>query len=311
MNQRVVYFNGRFVPEAEARVSIYDSALTVGDMAYDVTRTIGHHPFRLEQHIERLRHTLTVLQIDPGMSNHELVRWTLETLSQNLPTEAPDVEWNILHNISRGPAGAFRGAFSGDEIRPTVSISCFPLVERQAALAPAYLSGIDLVVPDQRSIPSQFLDPSIKTRSRWHFQLANLQAAAKCPGSTAVLVDPDGFMTEGTSGNVFLVRAGRLLTPTTRNLLPGITRGLILDLARRVGIPIAETDINLVEAARADEMFMTSTSIGILHARSFEGQPVRDGRLGPLTARLRQALQEEIGLDFVAEAKRYAGMKGG
>ena len=164
------------------------------------------------------------MQIDPGLSNQELARWTMETLSRNLPTEAADVEWNIIHNISRGPAGAFRGAFSVDELRPTVSISCFPLAKRQAALAPAYQSGIDLVAPEQRSIPSQFLDPAINTRSRWQVQLANLQAAAKCAGSTAVLVDPDGFMTEGTSGNVFLVRAGRLLTPTTRNLLPGITR---------------------------------------------------------------------------------------
>jgi branched-chain amino acid aminotransferase len=306
MSRRVVYFNGRFVPEEEARVSIYDSALIVGDMAYEVTRTIGHQPFRLEQHIARLRHSMNAMQIDPGMSDHKLTHCTLETLNRNLPTEADDVEWNIIHNISRGPAGAFREAFSADQRHSTVSISCFPLAQRQAALAPAYHAGLDLVVPEQRSIPSHLLDPTIKTRSRWHFQLANLQAAAKCPGSTAVLVDPDGFLTEGTSGNVFLVHAGRLLTPTTRNLLPGITRGLIIELARHINLPAAETDINLAEAARADEMFMTSTSIGILHARSFEGEPIRDGKLGPFTARLRQALREEIGLDFVAEAERYA-----
>lgn len=306
MSRRVVYFNGHFVPEAEARVSIYDSALVVGDMAYEVTRTIGHRPFRLEQHIERLRHSLNAMQIDPGMSDHELSRCTLETLHRNLPTEAGDVEWNIIHNISRGPAGAFRQAFSAEETRPTVSIGCFPLTHRQAALASAYRTGVDLVVPQQRSIPSQLLDSSIKTRSRWHLQLANMQADDKCAGSTAVLIDPDGYMTEGTNGNVFLVHGGRLLTPTTRNLLPGITRGLILDLARRIGIPTAEADINLAEAARADEMFMTSTSIGILHARSFEGESIAGGNLGPITTRLRKALSDEIGLDFAAEAQRYA-----
>ena len=106
MSQRIVYFNGRYIPEAAARVSIYDSALVMGDMAFEVTRTVLGRPFRLDDHLGRLFHTLTVLQIDPGITRAELHEISEETLARNLPSEPAEVDWNIIHNVSRGPAHA-------------------------------------------------------------------------------------------------------------------------------------------------------------------------------------------------------------
>lgn len=306
MSERVVYFNGRIIPEREARVSIFDSALQLGDMAFEVTRTYHGEPYRLRDHLRRLWNSMTALSIEPGLTADELERITLDVLAQNRATETPDVDWNIIHDISRGPASAFREAFAPDELRPTVIVACYPLVEKMAALAPAYEAGIDLVIPDQRSLPHELLDAGIKCRSRVHYQLANLQAEAKRKGSTAVLLDAEGYLTEGTSGNVFFVRRGELLTPTARNILPGVTRGVVLDLARRLGMSVQECNLTPLEAGDADEAFVTSTSIGILHARSFENRPVGDGSLGPFTLRLRDALTKEVGLDFAAQAKAYA-----
>lgn len=306
MSARVVHFNGRLVPESEARISIFDSALQLGDMAFEVTRTIRHRPFKLTEHLVRLRHSMAALSIDPGLSNEELERITLDVLARNLPTEAPDVDWNIIHDVSRGPAAAFREVFAEAERRPTVVVACFPLTTKLAKLAPAYESGLELVVPEQRSLPHTLADPRVKCRSRVHYQLANLQAEAKRAGSTALLFDLDGFATEGTSGNVFFVRRGVLLTPTARNLLPGITRDTVLDLARRIGVAAREVDLTLADVLASEEAFVTSTSIGIVHARSIEGRPVADGALGPLTHRLRAALTEETGFDFAAQARAYA-----
>ena len=306
MSQRVVYFNGRIVPETEARVSIYDSALQVGDMAFEVTRTIHGRPFRLAEHLGRLWSSMAALSIDPPATLRELETVTLDVLARNVATEPPDVDWNIVHDVSRGPSSAFRGAFTAEEFRPTVIVACYPLVEKMAALAPAYTAGIDLVVPEQRSLPHTVLSAGIKCRSRVHYQLANLQAHAKLPGSTAVLVDPDGFLTEGTSGNVFFVRGGALFTPTVRNILPGITREVVLALARRDGVAVHEVDLTLVDAEQADEAFITSTSIGILHARTFQRRTLGNGALGPVTRRLREALFTEVGLDFAAQAAGYA-----
>lgn len=303
---RVVYFNGRFVPECDARVSIYDSALLLGDMAYEVTRTIRRRPYRLREHLERLWHSLAVLRIEPGLGIEELEAITLDTLARNLPTEQSDVDWNIIHDVSRGPSAEYRDAFAADELRPTVIVSCYPMAEKLAKLSASYRDGIDLVVPAQRSLPSAVLDAAIKCRSRVHFQLANLQAREVLPGATAALIDPDGFLTEGTSGNLFCVERGALLTPTTRNILPGITRDTVLELARQLQIPAQETDITPDRAGDAEEMFVTSTSVGILHARSFERLPCGDGQIGPVTRRLRAALFAEVGLDFAAQAQDCA-----
>jgi branched-chain amino acid aminotransferase len=309
MSQRVVYLNGQFLPESRARVSIYDSALVMGDMAFEVTRTVHGRPFRLDDHLARLFHTLAALRIDPGLSIHELRAISEEVLSRNLPTEADDVDWNIIHNISRGPVAALGDAFSPSELRPTVIVSCFPLVEKLGSLAAAYESGIDLVVPAQRSLPGDLLDDSLKTRSRLHYQLANLQAAEIAPGAWAMMLDPAGHLTEGTSGNVFIVDRGKLLTPRAGNLLPGLTRQMVIELAAELAIDCRETDLAPADAARADEIFVTATSIGILHARSFERKPIGNGRLGLLTARLREALARAMEVDFAAQAARYAQLR--
>lgn len=301
---QVVYFNGRFVPAAEARLSIYDSALVMGDMAYEVTRTCHGQPYRLREHIERLFHTLRALRIDPGLDADQFEQVTLETLHRNAATEPEDMDWNIIHNVSRGPAAAFSDAFPPAERRPTVLVSCRPLAAKLAALAPLYERGIDLAVPEQRSLPGDLLDAALKTRSRLHYQLANLQAEARHPGAWAALLDPTGHLTECTSGNLFLVRDGQLLTPSARNLLPGITRGVVLELAERLGISAAETDLTVADALAADEIFVTSTTIGILHVRRWEAAPIGPGGAGPVTIRLRSEFMHDVGLDFVEQARR-------
>lgn len=306
MSQRTVYLNGQFVAEQDAKVSIFDSGWQMGDTVYEVTRTVRHTPFRLREHLVRLRHSLNALSIDPQLSNDDLEQITREMLQRNLPTEAADVDWNIVHDVSRGPASAYRGAFAKDELRATIVVACYPMLDKLAALAPAYESGIDLVVPEQRSLPHELLDTSVKCRSRVHFQLANLQADAKCRGATAVLLDSNGYVTEGTSGNVFFVTQGQLRTSTERDILPGVTRGVVLEIAGRLGIPTLECDVTQAQAAEADEAFVTSTSIGIVHARTFDGRTLENGRIGPITQRLREALWNEIGLDFAAQARAYA-----
>ena len=108
---RVVYFNGRYVPESEARVSIFDSALMFGDMAFEMTRTFNRAPFRLRAHLDRLYASMRLLEIDCGMPIDEMERITLETLERNLPTEPEEMDWQIMHDVSRGPLPLYRSVF--------------------------------------------------------------------------------------------------------------------------------------------------------------------------------------------------------
>ena len=144
MTSRTVYFNGKFVSEQEARVSIFDSALMFGDMVFDMTRTYGQKPFRLREHLERIYAGLKYLEIDCGLTLEEMEEATLETLEKNLPiVDGADVQ--IMHDVSRGPLPVYKSVFGG-EVQPTVSINCWPLWWHLAGNGPMYRSGVHSVI---------------------------------------------------------------------------------------------------------------------------------------------------------------------
>jgi len=305
MSRRSIYFNGEFVPEREARVSIFDSGLLYGEFAFEMTRTFHHRPFQLRRHLERLQGSLEFLQIDSGLTLDELERLTLETLARNLPTESDEVDWHIRHDISRGPAELFSTVFP-EGLRPTVIISCWPLVKAMGRFAPNYERGVPVILSAQKSIPPDLIDPRAKTRSRVHFQLAQLHAAKVAPGSWPVLTDEAGFLTEGPSWNVFIVKDGTLISPVGEEILHGVSREITLRAAHVAGIPTREEGITPAGAREADEILCTATSFGIVHASSFEGIQMGDGHPGPILRRLLPTWKQEVGLDFIAQARRYA-----
>jgi len=305
MSSRVVYFNGQFLPESEARVSIFDSALMYGDMAFEMTRTYGHRPFKLREHLDRLYASLRLLEIDCGLSIDEMERITLETLERNLPTETADMDWQIMHDVSRGPLGVYRKAFPAG-LRPTVSINCWPLITHMGGFAANYARGVDIVIPAQQALPAHLVDPKAKTRSRLHYQIALLQAARMGASRWPVLLDPDGFLAEGAGWNIFLVKSGELLTPEPRNILLGVSRKATIELARNLGIPVRETNLGRYEALQADEIFCTATTYALVHATTFEGQVIGKGGPGPIFEKLIDAWKQAVDVDFVAQAHNYA-----
>ena len=303
MHRRVVYFNGQFVPEAEARVSVYDSALMYGDMAFETTRTYRRRPFRLREHLERLSGSLRLLEIDCRLSLAELEALTLETLERNLASEPADLDWQIVHNVSRGPLDFYGSAF---ELKPTVTIACWPLIVHMGRFAESYDRGVNVVIPAQQAIPAHLLDAKAKTRSRLHYQMANLQARRLGEGRWPLMLDTDGFLAEGPGWNVFLAKDGVLYTPEPRNVLLGVSRGTTIELARKSGTKVVEANLGRYEALAADEILCTATSFALVHAATFEGQPVGDGKPGKVFCQLLDAWKKEAGIDFVTQAHDYA-----
>jgi len=304
MSARVVYFNGQYVPEREARVSIFDSALMYGDMAFEMTRTFHQKPFRLREHLERLYGSLRLLEIDCGLTIDEMEQITLDTLQRNIPTEPDDMDWQIMHDVSRGPLPVYRSAFP-DGLKPTVSINCWPLITHMGGFAPKYETGVEIMIPAQQTIPAHIVDLKAKVRSRMHYRLAELQAA-RAGGKWPVLLDPDGFLAEGPGWNIFLVKDNVIYTPEPRNILLGVSRGTVLDLARDLAIEVRETNLGRYEALMADEIFCTATTYSLVHATTFEGQTIGDGRPGPVFQQLTAAWKELVGIDFVTQAHDYA-----
>ncbi|MSO22527.1 MAG: branched-chain amino acid aminotransferase [Acidobacteria bacterium] len=304
MSERKVYFNGEFVSEQEARVSIFDCALMFGDMVFDMTRTYQQKPFRLREHLERTYAGLKYLEIDCGMTLEEMERATFQTLEINLSAlDGADVQ--IMHNVSRGPLPVYKSVFGGT-LRPTVTISCWPFWWHLAGNAPLYRSGVNSVVTAQRSVPAYLIDPKVKNRSRMFYQMANLLAQKANPPGWPLLTDDQGLITEGSGWNFFIVRKGRVLTPPGRNILLGITRGAVLELLTKLAIPWSEEDFGMYEMVNADEAFCTATSFAIMPCTRINGQPIGIGQPGNLTQKLIAAWSEMVGVDIVAQADEYA-----
>ncbi len=304
MTSRRVYFNGEFVSEQEARISIFDSALMFGDMVFDMTRTYLQKPFKLRAHLERTYAGLRFLGIDCGLTLDEMEQATLHTLEANLPSLA-GADAQIMHNISRGPLPLYKDVFGGT-VGPTVVINCWPYWWHLAPYAALYRSGVNAVIPAQHSVPAYLIDPRVKNRSRIYYQVANLQAQSIDPRAWALLTDDRGLVTEGTGSNFFIVRKGCVQTPPGRNILRGITRGCVLELLKNMSVPAAEEDMSLYEVINADEAFFTATSFGIMPCTRINGRLIGNGQPGDLTNKLIAAWSQMVGLDIVAQADEYA-----
>ncbi|MBI2477262.1 MAG: aminotransferase class IV, partial [Planctomycetia bacterium] len=280
---RQVYLSGQMVAEADAKISIFDSAVLLGDTVTESTRTFGHRPFKLEEHVERLYKSLKVTRIDPGMKRDEMLDVTLRMLEENLPTFREDEDCWIVHNISRGTF--VPGPDPTVQRSPaTVMIYTQPLDLR--GWAKFYTAGCHAVTPMSRIIPSQSLDARIKNRSRMAYTLAEMEVKLVDPEAQSVLLDIHGNVAENKGGNVFIVSGGVLKTPRATNCLAGISRETVMQLARNHTICVEETELQPYDLYTADEVFFTSTPYCIMPATKFNGLPVGDGHVGPITQQL-------------------------
>ena len=305
-NERVVYVNGEFVPEREAKISIFDSALMFGDMVFEMTRSFNKKQFMLRAHLERLYRGIRQLRIPLETSIDEMEGLVQKTMDANEPAFEPHDEHRIMINVSRGPLDMYKMVFGG-KIEPTLVIADFPVKWVVGRLAHLYDEGVHAVTPSQRAIPSQLLEAKIKNRSRIHYLVANLQVSlVDDANAMALLLDPDGFVAEGTGANFFVVQDGKLLTPEGRNILRGIKRGYVLDLAHRLGLEAHERNIELYDAIHADEAFLTSTGFCMLPCTKINGLAVGDGKPGPVFRRLIQSWSDEVGVDIIAQSKAFA-----
>ena len=305
MTQRIVYMNGDFIPETEARISIYDSALMFGDMVFEMTRSFNKKHFKLREHLERLYAGLKVLRIDPGMTIEELERNCLLVAEKNEKSLNSNDEHRLMINISRGPLGIYAHLFD-DGARPTVVIADFPLRWTVASMAPLFRTGINAVIPSQRAIPAHLMEPKIKNRSRMWYQMANIEVAnVEGENNWALLIDPDGFIAEGTGDNFFIVKDQKIISPEGRNILRGISRDYIFELGGQLGLEVLEKNIEPYDVYTADEAFMTGTPFCILPTTSLNGIMIGDGVMGATTNLLLSQWSENVGLDIRAQIETY------
>ncbi len=273
---RIAYVNGRYAPLSEASVHIEDRGFQFADGVYEVWAVMDGRLADHAGHFSRLWRSLGELQIDPPMSEAALDRVLRETIRRNR------IKDGIVYlQITRGVARRDH-AFPNPAVAPTVVITAKP--QDFAALDKKARAGTRVITrPDNR-----WGRCDVKTVGLLPNALAK-QAAKEAGAGEAWLVDADGYVTEGSSTNAWIVDAeGRLRTRDTgANILRGITRLTLLDLARECQVEVVEAPFTLAEAKAAKEAFFTAASAFLTPVTAIDGEQVGDGLPGPVTLRLR------------------------
>lgn len=269
-----VLLNGRIVPYEEAVVAIDDRGFQFGESVYEVIRVYGGKPFEMGRHMQRLHNSVAAVELDVQSAVDGIEAQCLDLLRRSGLQEAA-----IYIQISSGAAPRTHLCPTG--LTPTVVVVVNP-----AARPPDRLrqEGIKTItVPDDR-----WAKCYVKTTMLLANTTAKKRAAAA--GCDDALFVRDGFMTEASASNLFGVFDGVLTTPPASNyILHGVTRAVVLDLARELGMPYAEAPIPLTKLYSAEELFLSGTVAELVPIVSVDAKPIGNGKPGPVVARLHDA----------------------
>jgi branched-chain amino acid aminotransferase len=284
LSSMLVYLNGHFVPEEEATVSVFDHGFLYGDGIYETMRAYNGAPFLLVRHLERLTQSARAISLALPMPLEGIEKALREILRINNLTEA----YVRLH-ISRGP-----GEIGLDPAlcpEPTMVIMAKQFKDYPAEY---YKRGVSVAIVKTRRNHPLALDPSIKGTNFLNNILAKIEAVRAC-AYEGIMLNWEGFVAEGTICNVFMVKSGILVTPALSiGILKGVTRGLVLDLAKQIRTPAQEAAFRPQELMEADECFITNSTIEVMPVTMIDGKQVGNGKPGPVTAALARAYRDEV-----------------
>ena len=307
MADHIAYFNGQWVPNSEVSINPFDRGFTMGDAVFDVERTFDGKIFRLKEHLDRLYRSLQYIRLDCGLTIDEMAEITEEVVRRNEPIRDSGGDYMIRQVITRGTPFSNFGTQGGvlDPMTPTVINMATPI--DLSGYAVCYETGAAVVFPSARSYSSSFIDPKAKHYSRGNFVLAQLQTADIDPSAHPVLLDQEGNITENVGANFFIVTDGTIRTPIDSNVLQGISRMVIFELADQLGIPIIEEQLQPYDAYTADEAFLAGSIYQILPISTVDNRRIPTEIPGPISKQLLAAWSEMVGLDIIGQILQHAG----
>lgn len=273
----IVYLNGEFMPLEKAYIPVLDRGFIFGDGVYEVIPVYSHHPFRLPEHLKRLQHSLDSIRLANPMDDAEWTRLIRDIVARN-----PGDDQSVYLQVTRGVAK--RDHAFPKNVKPTVFMMSSPLVTPAADL-------VENGVPAITATDYRWLKCDVKSVSL----LGNclLRQAAVDAGAVETVLFRDGYLTEASASNVFVINNGKLLAPPKNHLvLPGITYDVVLELAAANNIPVEVREVSEQEVRSADEIWVTSSTKEVLAVTLLDGKPVGSGKPGAIFRRMHQLYQD-------------------
>ena len=271
-----INIDGKYYDQKNAKISVFDHGLLYGDGIFEGIRAYNGRVFKLTEHIDRLFYSAKAILLKIPMSHGEIVRAVVETCRRN---RIRDGYVRLL--VTRG-AGTL-GLNPNRCKNPSIII-----IADKIQLYPAelYQRGMEIItVPTTRNLHSA-LNPAIKSLNYLNNILAKIEANnAGC--EEAIMLNAEGFVSECTGDNIVIVKAGQMLTPPlSAGALYGITRGVVIELAREEGLTVAEPNLTRYDLFNADECFLTGTGAELIPIVKIDGRVIGAGKPGPITRRL-------------------------
>jgi branched-chain amino acid aminotransferase len=271
-----IYIDGKYFDERNAKISVFDHGLLYGDGVFEGIRAYHRRVFRLQEHIERLFYSAKAILLTIPLTHQEMMQAVLDACRRNKLRDG-----YIRLVVTRG-AGTL-GLNPNRCKNPAVII----IADKIQLYPPAlYAKGLDIVtVPTTRNLHSA-LNPAIKSLNYLNNILAKIEANnAGC--EEAILLNAEGFVSECTGDNLFIIRRGELLTPPlSAGALYGITRGVVIELARQAGMTVSEPNLTRYDLFNADECFLTGTGAELIPVVKIDGRVIGPGKPGPLFRQL-------------------------
>jgi branched-chain amino acid aminotransferase group I len=270
-----VHVGGRLVERAEAKVSVFDSSVQGGDACWEGLRVYDGRVFALDRHLDRLFASARALAFEQVPAREDVEAAIFETLLANDMRDGVHIRLTLT-----------RGEKVTSGMSPALNRSGPCLIVLAEWKPPVYdRGGIRLVTSSWRRNPPQCLDSKIHHNNLLNNILAKIEAN-HAGVDDAVMLDVDGFVAETNATNLFLVARGVLATPAADHCLPGITRGIVLEIAAAAGIATVERRVSLAEFYAADEVFATGTMGELVPVLEIDGRRIGEGSIGVLTQRI-------------------------
>jgi branched-chain amino acid aminotransferase len=282
-----IYLDGRFVDEADAKVSVFDHGLLYGDGVFEGIRLYGGNVFRLEEHLERFANSAKAILLDNPLTTKEWSEAICETCRVNKLKDG-----YIRAVITRGV---------GDlGLAPWLcSKPSYFIIASKISLYPAehYVNGLAIVTVPTRRIGPGALPATVKSLNYLNNILAKIEAK-QAGALEAIMLNDQGYVAEATADNVFIVHKGELITPSVAHgALKGVTRSAIIDIAKELKIPESEGDLTRYDLWCADECFLTGSGAEVIPVVKLDGRTIGSGKPGPITHKLMKAFKKRVLVD--------------
>lgn len=283
------YIDGKWYPKSEAKISIFDHGLLYGDGVFEGIRSYNSLVFKLKEHLERLYESAHTIMLEIPLSKEEMAQAVIRTLRVNRLSNA-----YVRLVVTRGVGDL--GLDPKKCKRATVIIITDKIILYPDEL---YRNGLEIItVPTVRNLP-EALNPSLKSLNYLNNIMAKIEAGI-AGYQEAIMLNFQGYVAECTGDNIFAVRQGTLVTPPTYlGALKGITRGAIIDLARKIKIPFEERILTRHDLFNAEEVFLTGTAAEVIPVVKIDGRTIGEGKPGKSTLKLMRSFHELTKTDGV------------